>query len=244
MLYNGWKVLGLIPARGGSKGVPGKNIRELARRPLIAHTIDCALASGVVDRLICSTDSLEISRVAERYGAEVPFMRPAEYSTDGASGMEVIMHAMEWVDTSDTEKYDCLLFLQPTTPLRRPEDIIGCLKLMKSRDAAVVLSVCEANHPPLWMNTLPEDLCMQNFLRSEAKGIISRQQLPVYYRLNGAVYLCNWEYLDKSGDGLYSDRTYAYIMPKERSVDIDSIFDFQLAEFLIAGYEKGDLGGK
>lgn len=234
-MFNGKKILGLIPARGGSKGVPGKNIRELAGRPLIGYTIECALASGVIDRLICSTDSEEIAGVAERFGAGVPFMRPPELATDSASGMDVIIHAMEWTEKNDPGDYQCIMVLQPTSPLRKPEDILRSLELMEIRKANVVLSVCEADHPPLWMNTLPEDMCMKDFVRPEARSAASRQQLPLYYRLNGAIYLSRWDYL-KENKNFFSGKTYAYAMPAERSLDIDSLYDFKLAEFLIGCY--------
>jgi len=238
-MYKQWRIMGLIPARGGSKGIPGKNVRPMAGKPLIAHTIECARSSGVVDRLLCSTDSPEIAGIAEKFGAGAPFLRPPEYSTDTASGMDVIRHAMNWVEKNDPAgPYDLLILLQPTSPLRSPGDILASLRMLEEKKADVVLSACEAGHSPLFMNTLPGDFCMADFIRAEALDVKYRQQLPVFYRLNGAIYLCRWDYL-KSHGGFFSSGTYAYVMPRERSVDIDDPIDFDFAEFLIINRAGG-----
>lgn len=230
MVYHGKTILGFIPARAGSKGVPGKNLRPLAGKPLIVHTIETARASGVFDCLLVSTDGDEIARVAREAGAEVPFMRPAELATDAARGIDVLSHAMAWCEEHG-RLYDWVMVLQPTSPLRNVNDILGACRLMLERNARAVVSVCEVDHHPWWCNTLPEDLNMENFLRPEVLNL-NRQELPVFYRLNGAIYLGEWKFL-KKGSSFYGVGTYAYIMPQERSVDIDREMDFVLADVLL-----------
>lgn len=229
-VYKGKTILGFIPARAGSKSVPGKNLRLLAGKPLIVHTIKTARASGVFDYLLVSTDGDEIARVAREAGVEVPFMRPAALATDTARGIDVLAHAMAWCEEHG-HFFDWVMVLQPTSPLRDVADILGACRLMLERKARSVISVCEVDHHPWWCNTLPEDLNMENFIRPEILGL-NRQELPVFYRLNGAIYLGEWEFF-KKGDSFYGPRTFAYIMPKNRSVDIDTEVDFLLAEMLV-----------
>ncbi|WP_071541347.1 cytidylyltransferase domain-containing protein [Neomoorella thermoacetica] len=229
-MYHGKTILGFISARAGSKGVPGKNLRPLAGKPLIVHTIETARASGVFDCLLVSTDGKEIARIAREAGAEVPFMRPPELATDAARGIDVLSHAMAWCEEHG-RLYDWVMVLQPTSPLRNVDDIVGACRLMLERNALAVVSVCQVDHHPWWCNTLPEDLNMENFIRPEVSGL-NRQELPVFFRLNGAIYLGKWEFLKKESS-FYGPRTYAYIMPKERSVDIDDPVDFVVAETLI-----------
>ncbi|WP_258359744.1 cytidylyltransferase domain-containing protein [Moorella sulfitireducens] len=230
LMYQGKTILGFIPARAGSKGVPGKNIRPLAGKPLIVYTIETARESGVFDYLLVSTDGEEIARIAREAGAEVPFIRPVELATDTARGSDVLAHAMVWCEENG-RLYDWVMVLQPTSPLRAVEDILGACRLMLERDAQAVVSVCEVDHHPWWCNTLPEDLNMENFLRPEVLNL-NRQELPVFYRLNGAIYLGEWEFCKKESS-FYGPGTYAYIMPKERSVDIDREMDFVLADVLM-----------
>lgn len=229
-MYNGQTILALIPARGGSKGVPRKNLRCLAGKPLIVYTIEAALQANFIDRIIVSTDDLEIANISKKYGAEVPFIRPEVLATDGAKGIDVVLHAMQWLEDHN-EKFDLLMLLQPTSPLRDSEDIENALGLFMRKNADAVVSVCEVEHSPLWMNTLREDLCMKDFIDKEVLNK-NRQQLEIYYRLNGAIYLAKWDFI-KQYKSFYGDKTYAYIMPREKSVDIDSEFDLQFAEFLM-----------
>jgi N-acylneuraminate cytidylyltransferase/CMP-N,N'-diacetyllegionaminic acid synthase len=229
-VYQGKTILGFIPARAGSKGVPGKNIRSLAGKPLIVHTIETARASGIFDYLLVSTDGEEIAKIAREAGAEVPFMRPPELATDTARGIDVLFHAMAWC-AENRRLYDWVMVLQPTSPLRAVEDILGACRLMLDRNARAVVSVCEVDHHPWWCNTLPEDLNMENFIRSGVLNL-NRQELPVFYRVNGAIYLGEWEFIKKQ-KSWYGSLTYAYIMPRERSVDIDSEADFALAAIMI-----------
>lgn len=232
-MFKGLSLLGIIPARGGSKGIPRKNIKPLNGKPLINYTIDAALASQVFDRLIVSTDDPEFAEVSRQAGADVPFIRPVELATDEARGRDVLLHAMDWVGRHD-KVYDLVMVLQPTSPLRQATDIIGALELLISKNGKAVVSVCEVEHHPWWCNTLPEDLSMKDFLPDKALHV-HRQQLPRYYRLNGAIYCGFWDFV-YSNESWYGEGTFAYVMPRERSVDIDTLIDWKLAEVLLTTF--------
>lgn len=228
-MFKGLSILGFIPARAGSKGLPGKNIRPLAGKPLIAYTIEAARRSGVFDYLLVSTDGEDIAEIARHAGADVPFMRPSNLATDTARGIDVLHHAMSWLEDRG-KKFDCVMILQPTSPLRTAEDIIASLDLLVKRNAEAIVSVCEVEHHPWWSNTLPENLCMKNFFKP---GIpVNRQELPEYYRFNGAIYLALWDFIRERENWFGSD-TFAYVMPRQRSVDIDEEMDFLLAELIL-----------
>lgn len=222
------KIIALIPARSGSKGLPGKNLQNLAGKPLISWTIETARQCTFIDKIIVSTEDEEIARVARNAGAEVPFMRPHVLATDDAKGFDVVLHCINWFEKNNSF-YDILLLLQPTSPLRSPLDIENALKRLFEKDAGSIISVCAVEHHPYWSNELPENLSMKNFIKPEAT--VNRQDLPVFYRLNGAIYLAFTDYFKKQR-GFFGTDTYAYIMPSERSVDIDSLLDLQLAEII------------
>jgi len=231
-VYKGKTILGLIPARGGSKGLPRKNIKPLLGKPLIAWTIEQALASKYLDILIVSTEDKEIADISKKYGAEISFMRPKELAKDNAKGIDVVLHVIDWLKENDKRKqYDLLMLLQSTSPLRTKEDIDKAIELLFLKEAKAIVSVCEVDHHPLWANTLPENGCMKNFIRKEIMNK-NRQELPVYYRLNGAIYLAYCDYIREQKSFLGSE-TFAYIMPKERSIDIDDDIDFRLAKILL-----------
>ena len=231
-MYKGKTILGLIPARGGSKGLPRKNIKPLLGKPLIAWTIEQALASKYLDKVVVSTDDEEITKISKKYGAEVPFMRPKELAEDNAKGIDVVLHAMDWVKENDTRKqYDLIMLLQPTSPLRTKEDIDKAIELLFLKEAKAIVSVCEVDYHPLWSNTLPEDGCMKNFIRQEIMNK-NRQELPLFYRLNGAIYLAYCDYI-KEQKSFFGEKTFACIMARERSIDIDNEIDFKLTEILI-----------
>jgi N-acylneuraminate cytidylyltransferase/CMP-N,N'-diacetyllegionaminic acid synthase len=223
-------IMALIPARGGSKGLPRKNILPLAGKPLIAWTIEAALQSNLCDKVIVSTDDEEIAAVARQYGAEVPFLRPPELATDNAKTIDVILHAINH-QLSQNRSFDFLLLLQPTSPLRNAGDIRSAAELLFQKKTAAVVSICESEHPPLWMNTIGPDLCLKDFLKPELQNQ-NRQQLAKFYRLNGAIYLAKQDFLVRERS-FFGENTYAYIMEPERSVDIDRELDFKFAEFLI-----------
>jgi len=222
-MIEGRTVLAVVPARGGSKGLPGKNIRPLAGKPLIAWTLECAAQSRYIDRCIVSTDDPEIADVARVWGGDVPFLRPAELARDDTPGIAPVIHALEQIGG-----YDLVVLLQPTSPLRTPTDIDGCLEKLTASGAPACVSVTLADQSPYWMYTLTE----RETIRPVLEGIdraVPRQKLPEVYMLNGAVYAAEVDWLKKSRSFL-TEETAAFVMPRERSVDIDTLDDFILAE--------------
>ena len=224
------RILGIIPARGGSKGLTRKNILPLLGKPLIAWTIEQAHLSKYLDKVIVNTDDSEIAKVAKDHGAEVPFLRPQELAQDMSRGIDVVLHNLSWLEENN-EVYDLIILLQPTSPLRKSEDIDNAIELLFSKNAQAIISVCEVEHHPYWENILPETGCMGEFLSNEIMNK-NRQERPVFYRLNGAIYLAYCDYL-RTYKSFYGNETYAYIMPRERSIDIDNVLDLKLAEFMI-----------
>lgn len=221
-------VVALVTARGGSKGVPGKNIRPIAGKPLIAWSIEHAHAANSINRVIVSTDDESIADVARSCGAEVPFMRPAALATDDATSEDVVFHALDWL-ADRAESPRLLVLVEPTSPLRRSFDLDAAVRLIDSLPkAGAVVGVCEAEHHPAWMGPLEDDGRMASFAISST----SRHELDVVFRLNGAVYVAHPDYVRKS-NGFYGERTYAYVMPRDRSVDINDEVDFALAEILL-----------
>ena len=231
------QILGLILARGGSKRLPRKTLRLLAGKPLLAWTAEAARAARHLDRVILSTDDAEIAAVGRDFGIEVPFTRPAELATDHSTGLEVILHALHRL-ADQGETYDYVVVLQPTSPLRSAADIDAAIELLRQRQADAVISVCETDHPPEWSNTLPADRSMAAFFRPGIRGTRS-QDLPASYRLNGAIYVYNCARLLDSGSLEMDDNSYAYVMPRERSVDIDSVIDFEIAELFMHRFGDG-----
>ena len=226
-MINDCSVLAIIPARIGSKGLPRKNILPLAGKPLITWAIDAAKASKYIDRFIISTDSFEIADEAKSNDCDVPFMRPTELATDTASSNDVFLHALENLE----EPYDILLILQPTSPLRTSVDIDSSLELMIEKNAPSVVSVCKSHKPIYWNYTLEQDGTIKPIYPSK-KIVSNRQEFPATYIPNGAVYIIQVEYF-KNVKTFYTSSTIAYIMPAERSIDIDSQLDFNYAELLL-----------
>lgn len=237
-MYEGQRLLAVIPARGGSKGLPGKNTKEIAGKPLIAWSIEAARQSRYIDELIVSTDCQETARIATLWGANVPFMRPAKLATDEAKSIDVIYHALEWYKES-IPPFTLVMFLQPTSPLRIFQDIDGAVELLFVKRAKAIVSVCPVDHHPWWTNTLPENGSMRDFLRPEIRTT-NRQALPQYYRLNGAIYIAYTSFLAEIGSFI-GVGTFAYLMPTERSIDIDTLLDFKIAELLLADRNKTTL---
>lgn len=224
------KILAIIPARSGSKGLKDKNIKDLNGKPLIAHTIEVAKKSNLFLDIIVSTDSEKYAEISRKYGAIVPFLRSEELSSDTASSTDVILDVLKKMEDLG-KKYDSFILLQPTSPLRTIKDLQGAYKLYQEKRANAVISVCEMEHSPLWANTLSEDMSMDNFLNKESNKI--RQKLDTYYRINGAIYISNTEYFIKHKN-FYYEKSYAYIMSKKNSIDIDDEYDFKIAEYLIS----------
>ena len=228
------RVLGIIPARAGSKRIKNKNIKSLNGFPLIAYTIAAGKNSKLINRLVVSTDSDEIAAISKKLGAEVPFIRPDKIAGDLANSTDVINHALRYFE-GENEFFDVVVMLQPTSPLRTSSDIDNAIKLLNQEFQSLV-SVCKTSHSPLWVNTLPENHSMKSFLSNPLLKTKRSQDLPVYYRLNGAIYAAYTKYFIENG-GFYGDQTKAYIMPEDRSIDIDGELDFKLASFLLRNNE-------
>ena len=219
------RTLALIPARGGSKGIPRKNIRLIAGKPLIAWTIEAALRSGLLDAVVVSTDDAEIAEVARQAGAQVPFLRPAALAQDNTPGIDPVLHAL-----GALPGYGAVLLLQPTSPLRSTADIDACLHLAHGRRAVSVVSVSEPDAHPHWTYHLGADETLQPFV--DAAPVARRQDLPPVFALNGALYYAQTDWLLR-GERLVAPETLAYRMPRERAVDIDTPLDWQFAELLL-----------
>ncbi|TCP57851.1 N-acylneuraminate cytidylyltransferase [Tumebacillus sp. BK434] len=219
------RVLAVIPARGGSKGVPRKNIRELAGKPLLAWSIEAARQSKYIDRVILSSDDPEIIETAQAWGCEVPFIRPAELAADDTPGIDPILHAL-----SQVPGYDYVILLQPTSPLRTAEDIDACVEQLLRAAAPCCVTVTEPAKSPYWMYTLQANNAMQPLIQQEL--VTRRQDLPKAFALNGAVYVAEAEWLKRTKSFL-TEETVAHIMPSDRSFDIDTELDLFLAEALL-----------
>lgn len=220
-------VLAVIPARGGSKGLPGKNLRQLHGKPLIAWTIEAARRATCVERLILSSDDPEIIGVSRDLGCEVPFQRPLELATDEALLSDTLTHAL----TAFDHGCEYLAVLQPTSPLRRSEDIDGCVNRCIEMEAMTCLSVTISPKSPYWMFSVDGDHRMTPIMDWEMVNTPRHNLQPVYV-LNGAVYIVkiDWFLQHKT---LLDASTLAYLMPPERSVDIDTLSDFHQAERLM-----------
>lgn len=229
-------MLAVIPARGGSKGVPRKNIKELADKPLLAYTVEAAVQADIFEKVIVSTDDAEIADIARKYGAEIPFIRPDTISGDWVSSDDVVEHALKYFKDRGQE-FDAVSKLQPTSPLRTAQHIRQAYKQMHEKKKDFIVSVCECEHSPLWSGVLGEDNSLDSFICEDVKRAC-RQSLPVYYRLNGAIYMAKTEAFLKQKNFLGKNGG-AYIMSQRDSVDIDSELDFLLAEILIQR-EKND----
>lgn len=223
------RFIAIIPARSGSKGLPDKNILPLRGKPLLAYSIETARASGRFDVIHVSTDSQHYADIAAQYGADEPFLRSAAAASDTASSEDAIREVLRRYGERG-QHFDAFMLLQPTSPLRTAGDICTAFDVMEQKRAESVVSVCEMEHSPLWCNTLPPDDSMREFLRKG--GERRRQDLAVYYRLNGAIYLVKTEHFLRTGS-LYGDGCYAYHMSAGRSVDIDSPTDFIIADALL-----------
>jgi CMP-N-acetylneuraminic acid synthetase len=222
----------LIPARGGSKGIPGKNIKPLAGKPLIAWTLEAARAVGRLRRVIVSTDDEAIANVARQWGAETPFLRPARLAQDDSTQVDVAEHALGWLEEKQSDRPDYLLLLQPTSPLRTSGDIEQALSLALKQTADAVLGVCEARPHPHLARRIAEDGTLRDFV-PQARPCPRRQDLPPAYCVNGAIYLIRREVLLRERT-FHPARAYPYVMPQERSLDIDDPWDWRLAEFLLS----------
>lgn len=225
-MYTNKTFLAIIPARGGSKRLPRKNVLDLCGKPLIAYTIEAALKSKYIDKVIVSSDDYEILEISKKHGVET-IKRPDELANDTATTFDAIKHAID-----NFEKYEYIVLLQPTSPLRNEKHINEAIEFLEEKKADAVVSVCEMEHSPLWSNTLTEDKNMNNFLRDEALNKRS-QDIEKYYRLNGAIYICKTDKLLENKSFLLKDNIFAYIMDRKSSIDIDEEIDFKLANAIL-----------
>ena len=221
--------LAIIPARSGSKGLEDKNIKLLSGKPLLQYSVEAAINSNIFDCIHVSTDSEKYAEIARGCGADVPFLRCHEFSSDIADSWSVVRFVLEQYKQIG-KVFDMVTLLQPTSPMRDAGDIRAAYHLFGEKKAEVVISVSEAEHSPLLMNTLDESLSLDGFINLKEVG--RRQNMPQYYQINGAIYMMKTYILDRIFD-LYGEKSYAYIMPRKKSIDIDSIIDFKMAEIFL-----------
>lgn len=218
--------LAIIPARGGSKRLPRKNVLDLAGKPLVFWSIEAGLKSKYIDKVVVSSDDDEILNISIKFGADI-IKRPVEFAGDTATTFDAIKHTIE-----NIERYDYIVLLQPTSPLRDEKHINEAIELLQTKNADAVVSVCKMDHSPLWSNTLEKSLSMEGFLRDEVLNIRS-QDLEKYYRLNGAIYICKTEKLLEEKSFFLKENIFAYKMDRESSIDIDEEIDFKLSELVL-----------
>ncbi|MBZ0155808.1 MAG: acylneuraminate cytidylyltransferase family protein [Alphaproteobacteria bacterium] len=235
-MYKNNRIVCIIPARGGSKGVLRKNIKILGGKPLIAYTIEQALQSQYIDRTIVSTDDKEIVDVSQRYGAEVPFIRPDDLGGDHVATIDVLLHAIFWLEEHEKYDFDILVLLHATTPLRSITDIDACIEILIETKADNVFSVTEAHRNPYFnMVEIGDD----GIVTLVKKGdYATRQSAPKVYDMNASIYVW-WKNVLKNERTIFLKKSHIYVMPKERSVDIDDDLDFRIAEFLWMNRQGG-----
>lgn len=238
-MIQGKSVLALVPARGGSKGLPGKNVRPLLGKPLIGWSIDQGRASKYIDAVVVSTDDAAIATVARDHGAELPFMRPSELASDTASSIDVILHALNTLEQAG-RRYDVLVLLEPTSPLRETADIDAALEtLLAHPEAQSIVGVAkvESCHPSFLLRrkgVLLEPYALQEF------GAKRRQELDELFFLEGTVYI-TWVDALRTRRGFYHERTMPYVVPKYKSFEVDDLTDFTVIETLMAARIKGSI---
>lgn len=230
-MYKNKKILAIIPARGGSKRLPGKNIKKILGKPLIGYAIEAIKKSNYVDRIVVSTDDRKIAAISQRHGAETPFLRPAELASDTVPTLPAFQHAVKYFETNMGFRPDIVVIVQPTSPLVRSEDVDGAIEKMVKTKTNSCFTVCEISQRPEWMYYLDNNK-PRLFLPNRWENKRS-QDLPKLGIINGSVYVVNYETLMKKNK-VRDKNTSIYIVPKERSVDIDDLLDFELAEFLMS----------
>lgn len=223
------EIVGLITARGGSKRVPRKNVTLVAGKPLIAWTIEAALEAPSLTRVMVSTDDSEIAEISRHYGAEVPFLRPVELSSDAATSVEVALHALNWLARSEQVLPDFMVLLQPSSPLRTSDDIEAAIALRREKMAEAVVSVCEVAHRPQWLRCVGPDGALVPW---RVGPLVCAHDEGRLYQLNGAIYLVGTDVFLRERT-FFPLRTLAYVMPPERSLDIDLPWDCYLADLIL-----------
>lgn len=228
-MYKGKRFLAIIPARGGSKGIPHKNLIELCEKPLITYTIDAGMGSKYIDYIMVSTDDVEIASIAKHSGANVPFLRPAELASDTAKTVDVIVHAITGLEKLG-ESFDELVLLQPTQPLRTASDIDDAIEKYCNCNCRPLVSVSEVNDNPLLIRSI-EGGRLKSLL--DISSTCRRQDMPTYYRVNGCIYINAVNEIDNNTS--FNDNIIPFIMEKSHSVDIDELSDLILAEYYLTG---------
>ena len=242
------KNIAIITARSGSKGLPHKNIKDLAGKPLMAWTIEAALKSGMFDTVMVSTDSEEYADIARKYGAEVPFLRSEAMSRDNANSWDVVAEVLDEYKKLGRE-FDTLMLMQPTSPLRDSEDVRNAYQELDKTGGNGVVSVCECEHTPLLAEPFtdsfsfdPNRVTVRKALEREYRDLadkgkyMRRQALPTFYRYNGSMYLVKVKRFEQD-HYIYDENCYAYVMPQEKSIDIDNELDFIIAEAILRHYK-------
>jgi CMP-N-acetylneuraminic acid synthetase len=227
------KILAIIPARGGSKSIPRKNIKDFLGKPLIAWAIEAALASRALDKVVVSTDDDEIAAVAKKFGAEIPFKRPAELATDTAPTMPVLRHAVQWLKDNENYNPDAVMLLEPISPTRQAVHIKEAIELFRNSgvDSVVSVTPAPAQYNPHWLFQIGSDGQAELFTGEPVKDIIPRRQLlPAVYAKNGALYLFRTDCLFRNPPSLFGDKVKLYIMGPEYNIDIDEPEDWPEAE--------------
>ena len=225
-MYKDKSFLAIIPARGQSKRLPRKNMLVLNGKPLLTWSINAGLESKYIDKVVVSSDDDEIIQIASKYDVGI-VKRPDVLASDTASTFETLKHAIE-----NCDKFDYIILLQATSPLRNAKHIDKAIELLDSKNAEAIVSVCETSHTPLWSNVLPEDGSMNNFLTEDVINKRS-QDLEVHYQLNGAIYICNTDRFLSNKSFFLKEGIYAFKMQKIDSIDIDDKLDFIIAESLM-----------
>jgi CMP-N-acetylneuraminic acid synthetase len=227
------KILAVITARGGCKGIPQKNIQPLLGKPLVAYTIEAALQSRTLNKIIVSTDNETIAHISKKYGAEVPFLRPKHLATDTATSLSVLQHAVSYLAEKEGYLADIIVCLQPTSPLRSAGDIDQAVTLCMNTGADSVVSLCKVEHHPYWMKKVVEGR-VYPLMEVDDEEYPRRQDLPPVYQLNGAIYVTRKKILMEE-ERVLGEHTLAHIMSQERSIDIDTPIDLKLAELIMKG---------
>ena len=221
-------MIAIIPARGGSKGLPGKNIMDLCGKPMIAYTIEAALESKYIENVIVSTDCKEIEDVAKKFGAKSHFLRPDNLASDDALAIDNYIYTVEKLNKEYGYDIESFIVLQPTSPLRTTDDIDGAISLFKEKKADSVISYVMESHPLTWHKYLDDNCMFENIFDDMLQN---RQDSRLSYYPNGAIFVFDYKLIKQRK--YYSDKSYAYLMPKNRSVDVDYIDDFEYVEYLL-----------
>lgn len=229
-MYKNKKIIAIIPARGGSKGIPNKNIVDLCGKPLIQYSIDAAQNSKYIDKVIVSTDSEKIAEVSRKCGANVPFLRPESISGDVARSSDVVIHGIDFLKENYGDEYDYVILLQPTSPLRTAKHIDKAIELCINSDSSSLVSVKEVNENPIIMRTI-ENNKLNEVLKFDGDNL-RRQDLPKFYIFNGAIYITTVDFI-KDNMVFVDDNTLPFIMEEQVSIDIDNMIDLKVVEYII-----------